>query len=223
MDECPDPRVARTAMEASAQDIIRLFPTFVWRRRLDQECYEPLDLELMAYVDALLRSGVGTRTGAAWQSGHQQHRRPEFAELIAHIEQAARDVLTFLKVADAPFLITGCWINVLDQGGAHVMHSHPNNFLSGVYYLRAQAGADTINFHDPRPQTTVMRPPITELTAYNTDQVVLPVSEGMLLVFPAWLPHSVSANTSAQARVSISFNIMFADYGTIMSQPLWGN
>jgi uncharacterized protein (TIGR02466 family) len=210
-------------MEASAPDIIRLFPTFVWCRRLEQDCYEPLDRELMAYVDTMLRSGGGTRTGAAWQSGHQQHKRPEFAALIAHIERAARDVLTFLKVADTAFRVTGCWINVLDPGGTHAMHSHPNNFLSGVYYLRAQAGADTINFHDPRPQTTVIRPPVTELTAYNTDQVVLLVSEGTLLVFPAWLPHSVPANTSAQARVSVSFNIMFADYDTTMSPPLWGN
>lgn len=209
-------------MEAPAPYIVRLFPTFVWCRRLKQECYEPLDRELMAYVDTLIRSGVGTRTGATWQSGHQQHKRPEFAVLVAHIEQAARDVLTFLKVAAAPFHVTGCWVNVLDPGGAHAMHSHPNNFLSGVYYLRAQAGADTINFHDPRPQTSVIRPPVTELTAYNTDQVVLPVSEGTLLVFPAWLSHSVSANTSAQARVSVSFNVMFADYDATMSPPLWG-
>lgn len=103
------------------------------------------------------------------------------------------------------------------------MHSHPNNHLSGVYYLRTQAGADTIDFHDPRPQTTVIRPPVTELTAYHTDQVVLAVSERTLLVFPAWLPHSVSANTSAQARVSVSLNIMFADYDATISEPLWGN
>ena len=223
MDERSDKRVAQTAMEASGPDIIRLFPTFVWRRRLEQACYDPLDRELMAYVDTLIRSGGGTRSGAAWQSAHQQHKRPEFAGLNAHIERAARDVLAFLKVADAPFHITGCWVNVLDPGGTHAMHSHPNNFLSGVYYLRTQAGADTINFHDPRPQTTVIRPPVTELMAYNTDQVVLPVSEGTLLVFPAWLPHSVSANTSEQPRVSISFNIMFAGYDTTMSQPLWGN
>ncbi|MGU7785214.1 TIGR02466 family protein [Burkholderia sp. PU8-34] len=223
MDERPDPRDAQPAMAASAPDIVRLFPTFVWRRLLEQACYEPLDRELIAYVDRLIRSGGGTRTGAAWQSGHQQHHRPEFAALVAHIDQAARDVLRFLKVADAPFHITGCWVNVLDPGGTHAMHGHPNNFLSGVYYLRTQAGADTINFHDPRPQTTVIRPPVTELTAYNTDQVVLPVSEGTLLVFPAWLAHSVSANTSAQARVSVSFNIMFDRYDTTMSPPLWGN
>ncbi|MCP3719945.1 2OG-Fe(II) oxygenase family protein [Paraburkholderia sp. CNPSo 3281] len=210
-------------MEASAPDIIRLFPTFVWKCRLEQACYEPLDRELMAHVDTLIRSSSGTLAGATWQSGHQQHKRPEFAVLIAHIERAARDVLAFLKVADTPFHITGCWVNVLDPGGTHATHSHPNNFLSGVYYLRSQAGADTINFHDPRPQTTVIRPPVTELTAYNTDQVVLPVSEGTLLLFPAWLPHSVSVNTSAQARVSVSFNIMFTDYDTTMSEPLWGH
>lgn len=60
------------------------------------------------------------------------------------------------------------------------MHRHPDNFLSGVHYLRSQTGADTINFHDPRPQTAIIRPPVTELTAYNMDQVVLPVNEGTL-------------------------------------------
>jgi len=203
-------------------DIIRLFPAFVWRRHLKPATYEPLDRELLTYIEVLIRTGRGVRSGAAWQSGHQQHRRPEFAALVTHIERAARDVLTFLKVVDAPFRITGCWINVLDTGGTHAMHSHPNNFLSGVYYLRAQAGADTINFHDPRPQAVVIRPPVTELTAYNTDMVVLPVSEGTLLLFPAWLPHSVSANTSEQARVSVSFNVMFTDYDATMSPPLWG-
>lgn len=222
MEECPERRVARTAMTVPAPEIVRLFPTFVWRQRLDPACYEPLDRELLAYVDTLIRDGGGTRTGAAWQSGHQQHRKPELAALVAHIERATRDVLMFLKVADAPFQITGCWINVLEPGGAHAMHSHPNNFLSGVYYLRAQAGADAINFHDPRPQAAVIRPPVIELTTYNTDQVVLPVCEGTLLMFPAWLPHSVSVNTSELTRVSVSFNVMFADYEATMSSPLWG-
>lgn len=208
-------------MEASASDIVRLFPTFVWRCRLEPASYEPLDRELMAYIDTLTRSS-GTPAGAAWQSSPQQHRRPEFAALVARIEAAVRDVLAFIKVGDAPFRITGCWVNVLNSGAAHAMHSHPNNFLSGVYYVRTHSGADTISFHDPRPQTAVIRPPVTELTAYNTDQVVLPVSEGTLLVFPAWLPHSVSTNTGAQSRVSVSFNIMFAAYDTTMSSPLWG-
>jgi hypothetical protein len=52
------------------------------------------------------------------------------------------------------------------------VHQHPNNFLSGVYYVRTHPGADTINFHDPRNQSGIIRPPVVELTAENIDQVV---------------------------------------------------
>jgi uncharacterized protein (TIGR02466 family) len=101
------------------------------------------------------------------------------------------------------------------------MHSHPNNFLSGVYYLRTATGADTINFHDPRPQTGVIRPPVQALTAENTDQVVLRVEDGTLLLFPAYLAHSVDANASAEERVSISFNLMFPAFTEALARPMW--
>ena len=80
----------------------------------------------------------------------------------------------------------------------------------------------TVNFHDPRGQTAIIRPPVTELTAYNTDQVVVEIGTGTLLVFPAWLPHSVDANRSENPRISVSFNIMFASFAETMGEPLWG-
>ena len=49
-----------------------------------------------------------------------------------------------------------------------------------------------------------------------------PADEGTLLVFPAWLVHSVDANRSERLRISASFNAMFSSYGETMSQPLWG-
>jgi len=113
--------------------------------------------------------------------------------------------------------ITGCWANINSAGASHAIHSHPNNFLSGVYYIQTQAGADTVNFHDPRPQTSIIRPPITELTAQNTDQVVVNVSKGTLLMFPAYLSHSVSRNESGQSRISISFNLMFSLFAENLS------
>ena len=121
-----------------------------------------------------------------------------------HIRLGIEHVLAFLQVAAASCEITCLWLNVAAPGGAVRMHDHPNNFLSGAYYVQVQQGADTINFHDPRPQTAVIRPPVTELTAYNTDQVVLKVDEGTLLVFPAWLVQSIrtGASASASARAS---------------------
>jgi uncharacterized protein (TIGR02466 family) len=93
--------------------------------------------------------------------------------------------------------------------------------LSGVYYVRTHTGAETINFHDPRSQTAIIRPPVEELTAENTDQVVVRVTNGTLLIFPAYLQHSVDRNMSEKERLSISFNIMFSSFTEHLSRPLW--
>ena len=57
-----------------------------------------------------------------------------------------------------------------------------------------RTGAGAVNFHDPRPQTAIIRPPVTELTAEITDQAVVKVGDGTLLMVPSWLPHSVDAS-----------------------------
>lgn len=113
--------------------------------------------------------------------------KSECAELITRIEAAVSKVIAFIKVADAPFRITGCWVNVLDPNAAHAMHSHPNNFPTNACYVQTQEGADAISFHDPRPQAAIIRPPVIKLMAYSADQVVVTVSDRTLLVFPAWL------------------------------------
>ena len=132
-----------------------------------------------------------------------------------------RDVLDYLRIGEVAFEITGCWANVNAPGVAHRMHSHPNNFLSGVYYVRVPRGGDTINFHDPRSQTGILRPPVVELSADNTDQVVVLVGEGTVLLFPAWLPHSVDANRGDRDRISVSFNVMLSRYAAELGKPLW--
>jgi uncharacterized protein (TIGR02466 family) len=93
--------------------------------------------------------------------------------------------------------------------------------LSGVYYAKVQEGADTINFHDPRVQAGVLRPPVVELGGANADQAVVRVETGALLLFPAWLEHSVDPNRSEELRISVSYNLMFARYGESSSAPQW--
>jgi uncharacterized protein (TIGR02466 family) len=130
-------------------------------------------------------------------------------------------VLRFLRIGSQAVEITGCWATVLARGAAHKAHSHPNNFLSGVYYVRTRPGSDAINFHDPRTQAGVIRPPVVELTAENTDQVVVRVTNGTLLMFPSYLEHSVDANVNEEERISVSFNVMFSSFTEKLSKPLW--
>jgi uncharacterized protein (TIGR02466 family) len=205
-----------------APEVVRLFPTFVWKSRLRPEVRRPINAAILNRLDEMRLGLPSLARGEAWQSGHGLHKQEELRGLVSCIDAAVDTALAFLRVGHPQVSITGCWANVDAPGAAHTMHAHPNNFLSGVYYVQAQEGADTINFHDPRAQTAIIRPAVAELTAYNTDQVVISISPGTLIVFPAWLPHSVDANHSELMRISISFNVMFAAFAQTMGQPLWG-
>ena len=205
-----------------ASDVIPMFPTLVWKVQLKAEMHEMVDAKILAALAKIRRDVPQLAPGRGWQSDQTLHELEAFRDLVSCIDNTAKSVLRFLKVGYDAFEITGCWANVLAKGAAHKAHSHPNNFLSGVYYVRTHPGTDTINFHDPRNQTGIIRPPVVELTAENTDQVVVRVKNGTLLIFPSYLQHSVDANMSGEERMSISFNIMFSSFTEKLSKPLWG-
>lgn len=210
-----------SARWVSGSDVIPMFPTFVWKVQLEAQLRKGIDAKTSAALASMRRSLPPLAPGHGWQSIQTLHTLEDFQDLVSCVRHAVAGILRFLKVGYDVFEITGCWATVLATGAAHRVHHHPNNYLSGVYYLRTHPGADTINFHDPRNQTGIIRPPVVALTADNTDQVVVRVRNGTLLVFPAYLPHSVDANASAAERVSISFNIMFSAFTQNLSKPLW--
>ena len=204
-----------------ASDVIPMFPTLVWKLDLEPEVHQAIDAKILAAIAAMRGGRPALAPGQGWQSEQTLHEREEFRELVVSIQQAARSVLRFLRIGYDAVEVTGCWANVLAPGASHKLHSHPNNFLSGAYYVRTHPRADTINFHDPRAQASVIRPPVVELTSENTDQVVVKVTNGTLLLFPAYLPHSVDVNRSEAERISISFNLMFSSFTENLSKPLW--
>jgi uncharacterized protein (TIGR02466 family) len=202
-------------------DTLSIFPTLVWKIQSTPEFYEKANTKILKALTELNPDLADIPPGGSWQSNQQLHKCEELLDLVSGILATAKTVLRFLKVSYDAVEITGCWANVNSTGASHAIHSHPNNFLSGVYYVQIQPGADTVNFHDPRPQTSIIRPPVTELTAQNTDQVVVQVSKGTLLMFPAYLWHSVARNESDELRISISFNLMFSFFAENLSKPLW--
>ena len=206
---------------AQRSDVLPMFPTLVWKIELDSQLCESINAQVLPLVARLRKDAPALAAGRGWQSIQHLHTFEELGELVTCVNRATAVVLRFLRIGHRALDITACWATVLAPGAEHRAHTHPNNYLSGVYYLRTRPGADTIAFHDPRSQTNIIRPPVTELTGENTDEVVVRVKEGMLLLFPAYLSHSVGPNSSDGERISISFNIMFSQFTETLTQPLW--
>lgn len=206
---------------SDASDVIPMFPTLVWKIELQAQLRETIDAEAYAALSRMRRELPPLAPGEGWQSVQTLHRLEDFQDLVVCVHRTVAGILQFLRIGYDEFEMTACWATILARGAEHKVHYHPNNFLSGVYYLRTHPGADTVNFHDPRNQPGIIRPPVIELTAENTDQVVVRVKNGTLLIFPAWLRHSVDASTSEEERIAISFNVMFSSFTENLTKPLW--
>ena len=198
-----------------------LFPTPVWSLDLEEATAARLNRQIMVQLDRLLTPRPEIPQGATWQTDQRLHTLPAFAELTACIEKAARGALDFMKVDYGQFEITACWANINPQGSLNSSHSHPNNYLSGVYYVRVPEGSGTIVFEDPRSAAAAILPKVKGYNAYNGNKATFEVAEGRFLIFPAYLRHGVPVNRSAGDRVSIAYNIMFSAFTEEMARPLW--
>ena len=108
--------------------------------------------------------------------------------------------------------ITGMWANMLKKGDSHPPHTHSNNVMSGVYYIESSKDASPIQFFDPKPQASVLKPKGIA-TWQNSSMLQFNSDVGTGLVFPSWLQHWVPPTSAA--RTSISWNcIIRGDYGS---------
>ncbi len=186
--------------------VIELFPTPLWSVDLDAASAKALNGRLLSEIDKLLRPRPQLPRGGSWQTDPVLHRHPGFADLVALIERTSVGAMKFLGLKTPRASITGMWANINPRGGQSSAHTHPNNFLSAVYYVQVPKGEGEIHFVDPRPQAEVMLPPTAEANRFNGNRRVFDVAPGRLVMFPAWLRHSVPPNRSSEERISIAAN-----------------
>jgi uncharacterized protein (TIGR02466 family) len=197
---------------------LTLFPTFVWVHDLAADAREEIERSAIRLVEHLLTPRPAPNRRHQWQTPTDLQTRAEFARLNEIVLAAAHEIVAFLELKPAPLEITGAWANVALPGATHIEHSHPNNFLSFVYYPRVPKGGDVIEFHDPRPQAHVIAPPFKTLNAKIASTASVSIEPGRLVAFPAWLRHSVPVHKGEGERMSIALNVMFAEP---IGKPRW--
>ena len=203
------------------QEVQELFPTPLWIVDLVTEAALPFNAGLKAEIERLIAPRPPIPVSSNWQTPQDLHKRPAFAEFVKLIETAARGVTRFLQVDLHPLAITGCWANVNPPGAFHPMHHHPNNYLSGVYYVAIPDAGSQIVFQDPRTQASMIMPRPRQYTRLTANGANAQCKSGRLVIFPAWLKHTVPANEGKSDRISISFNLMFTNFTEAMASPMW--
>jgi uncharacterized protein (TIGR02466 family) len=199
-----------------------LFPTTLWTFKIPTDTSSRINAELRNLLDQLIAAAPDKNSrGGFLQTAHDLHTLPGMQELTGYFMDAVNQVIGNLSTKQKDVEITGCWANIHPSDSIHRAHSHPNNFLSAVYYVTVPPGDHQITFYDPRVQHYILTPAVEKSNAHNSEHVFFEVEEGLLLVFPAWLVHSVPASDSNARRTSISFNINFKDFGARVSPPMW--
>ena len=189
------------------------FPTCLYRFKHDFEENE-LD-SMISHIDlnSLSEHNGQTvkRTGSQTQDDLQ--RVPTFSNLTRTITDVSKHILNEQGYV-GEVEITNMWGNILrpQSQRAHPPHTHSNNFLSGVFYLRASSQTTPIQFFDPRPQSSVLKPRKSGFNILNSDMGQFNSETGYGVVFPSWLQHWVPE--TRDERISIAWNILVrGEYG----------
>ena len=103
--------------------------------------------------------------------------------------------------------ITQSWLNINKNGTYHYEHSHPNSYLSGVFYVNSYQNDDSINFKESK-YTQINLGTRKNYNPFNSREWTFYVKTGAIIMFPSYLKHSVNLNQrSNHERISLAFNI----------------
>jgi len=101
--------------------------------------------------------------------------------------------------------ITQSWINYTETNQFHHRHSHPNSYISGVFYIDAQKEVDSITFYKPIREETIQLS-IAKYNIFNSSSCKFQVETGNIFLFQSSLIHGVDKQKGTNTRTSLSFN-----------------
>lgn len=119
------------------------------------------------------------------------------------------------RAARVPWAVNA-WANVNGPDHGNEFHTHPGSYWSGAYYVDdGGAGEDPalggeFELQDPRGVAPAMYAPQLAINvpgglSVGASELIRPRA-GTMLMFPAWLSHSVRPYRGEAIRISVAFN-----------------
>ena len=164
------------------------------------------------YIDSMIeyletKGDEKIKFGQNWQSKPDIHKHNKFKVLTDKVLELSKIYFDDMNWIYDDYDITDMWGTISPTHHYHRPHTHSNNILSGVYYLKSDEQANII-FADPRQQAHVLEPKVKEWQLNNAPNWNYPSTVNRLILFPSYMVHHVPVNTSSQNRISVAFNVM---------------
>ena len=153
--------------------------------------------------------GVNKTNYKGWHSTTDMANKPEYQLLVNELFKMQQDIYEKEHLDRQPKL-GNMWANINPPEGMNQPHIHPNALFSGVYYVKSNPQAGRLKIYDPRPGAQINMPtrkPGDPGKDLWRDANIEPIP-GRIIMFPAWLWHSVEPNQSDDIRISVSFNFI---------------
>lgn len=133
---------------------------------------------------------------------------PLFSEFLQEAEGLIQLYFSNILSIAGTGKITQSWANLSREGEGHHRHTHQNSMVSAVYYMKAPAGS-SITFHRQTIEPsgfTLLPTMLPNKSSFMASEESIFVDTGDFVIFPSYLPHSVSPNFSGDDRWSLAMN-----------------
>jgi uncharacterized protein (TIGR02466 family) len=153
---------------------------------------------------------------SGYHSPNTLHQISELRLLFEYICQMGYKACSDLDFIDCDIALTSAWLNVNDsRQSMNIEHIHSDVF-SGVFYLNTPEESGKLIIKNPAINSMWDGLSLTDKkNQFTSENIHIEPVEGNILLFPSYLPHSVSTNNHDEERVSISFNMIALPKGSI--------
>ena len=184
-----------------------LFPTVTWNCKFQN--VEKLNQELLDICFKLRKEEPDNELRSVevggWQSKQNIHELIELKNFLNVFNNLYKAISKeILEDDDFELRLDTTWFNINPPLGSNKMHIHPGGAFSGVYVIQKPKDSGNLILYDPKVQQFPLREPRNKT---RRDSIELDMQEGEIIIFPAWLQHSVTMNKSKEERVTMSFNL----------------
>ena len=197
-------------MNNTTSEINLIFSTPIWTSHLNE--YQDVNKRMEEYIKKQMEldsKGKKASNINGWHSENFSLKDEEVVFFIntisIKIQKAMEDMGWDLKKNKIE--IPNIWSIINKRGSSNAMHIHSNSYISAAYYVKAPEKCGDIVFYDPRQSRLVRKPKISKLNNLNGEEVNIKPTDGLLVLFPSYLYHSVNENLSNEERIVIGFNV----------------